>query len=79
MTASISNAHEKLQSALAELIEASTMAVCEDAVARRALREGQLIERRRIVALIRARADEMMPGVARLQLWNVIHELEAQP
>lgn len=76
MTPTIAAANDKLQSALAELIEASTMAVSEDAVARRALFEGMRLERERIVGLLRARMDLMGPTASRLHFVNAINEIE---
>jgi len=76
MTPTIATAHERLTAALAELIEASTMAVSEDAVARRALFEGMRLERERIVGLLRARMDLMGPTHLRIHFMNAINEIE---
>lgn len=49
---SLAAAREKLDGAIAALLEAATAEVCEDAQLRKALAEGELQERRRLQAIL---------------------------
>lgn len=77
MTAAISRARRRLDAALAAMQEAATAAVGQDEVTRKAMLEGQMIERHRLAVLLTHRANAYPAGspvrleLQRLVLWDL--------
>lgn len=62
MTAAITKARAQLDAALGKILEAASAAVGQDEVSRKAMLEGQAIERQRCAMLLRHRAEALPPG-----------------
>lgn len=74
-TPTLITAREDLDQAVAQLMEAATAATAEDAMVRRAMAEGQQLERQRWRTLLRARIDSLhWRSLARRELVLLLQE-----